>query len=243
MEVTTIEARDRVKTGKGAARRLRAELLVPAICYGRHTKPLAIAVDPRALKAALDPTRGFNTVLKLKTPTSETLVLVRDYQVDAIRRDFIHVDFIAVQENEPLHVEVPLVLTGKSPGVKDGGILQQIYRKLDVQALPFAIPAKLEVDVSNLGLGDSIHLSEINLPEGVKCSLDPKTTICSVVIPREEKATAAEESAAADAAASSAAAPVAGAKAAAPAAGGKAAPGGKAAAPAAGGDKKPAAKK
>jgi len=243
-QVKTIEVEHRTGTGKGIAHKLRKKLLVPAICYGRHIEPTSISIDPVLLKKALDPTRGFNTVVKLKINgngiSTETLVLVRDYQVDPIRREFIHVDFIAVKEDEMVHVSIPLILIGKSPGVKDGGILQEIYRKLDVEALPFAIPAKIEVDVSGLGLGESIHLADVKFPEGVKVSLDPKTTICSVVIPREEKATAAEEAAAADAAsaAATAAATPAGGKGAAPGA----AAGGKAAPAAAGGDKKAAAK-
>ena len=226
MEVKTIEAQERVKTGKGVARKLRAQALIPAICYGRGTEPEAVSVDPIALKKSLDPAKGFNTVLKLRVAKSggtfnEHLVLVREYQIDALKRTFQHVDFISVKEDVPVHVEVPLVLTGKPVGLKEGGILQQIYRKLDLYALPFVIPSKIEVDVSHLAIWDSIHLADVTLPEGVKSGLDPRTTICSLVLPKEEKVVATE--AAADAA--PAAAPAAGAKAAAaPAAAGKAAP-------------------
>jgi large subunit ribosomal protein L25 len=245
MEVKTIEAQHRSETGKGVARKLRSAGRVPAICYGRGSEALAVAIDPVVLKKSLDPARGFNTVLKLKVvggaePT-EKLVLVRDYQVDPIRREFQHVDFIVVREDEPAHVEVPVVLTGKAPGVKDGGILQQLYRKLDLYALPFAIPEKISVDVSALLMGQSIHLGDLKLPEGVKSTLDPRTTICAVVAPKEEKVAAEAEVVAAEGvAAPGAAAPGA----AAPAAGAKPAPGA-APAPAAAPEKaaKPAAKK
>jgi large subunit ribosomal protein L25 len=117
-------------------------------------------------------------------------------------------------------VDVPVVLVGKPEGVKEGGILQQAYRQVPVEALPFSIPDKLEIDVARLKMGQVIHLSDIQLPDGVKPVLDPRVTLCSVVAPKEEKA-AVEEAVAAEAAAvpaEGAAVPAAGGPAAAPAA-------------------------
>jgi large subunit ribosomal protein L25 len=223
MKVNTIEAQVRPKTGKGAARRLRQEKLVPAICYGRSREPIAIAVDPSELTKALDPARGWNTVLKLRVvqsgKTAEDLVLVKDHQVDPIRRSYLHFDFMVVRDNEAVRVDVPVVLVGKPEGVKEGGILQQAYRHVPVEALPFSIPDRLEVDVNHLKMGQVIHLSDIQLPGGVKPILDPKVTLCSVVAPKEEKA-AVEEAVAAEAAA----VPAEGAAAPAPGAPGAAAP-------------------
>jgi large subunit ribosomal protein L25 len=226
MEARTIEAKARPKTGKGVARRLRTEELVPAVCYGRGREPQALAVNPHDLTKALDPARGWNTVLKLKIVGdgggSEELVLVKDYQVHPIKRDYLHFDFLAVRENEAVLVEVPVILKGKPEGVKEGGILQQLYRKMPVQALPFAIPDKIEIEVSHLKLGQAIHLSDVKFPEGVKTALDGRTTICNVVAPKEEKAPVEEAAAEAAVAVEGAAAPAAGA--AAPAAAGAAAP-------------------
>lgn len=237
MEVSIIEAQERAQTGKGVARKLRAKALIPAICYGQGTEPSPVSLDPIALKKSLDPAKGFNTVLKLRVTknaggTVEHLVLVRDYQVDALKRTFQHVDFIAVKEDQPVHVEVPVVLNGRPVGLKEGGILQQLYRKLDLYALPFAIPTKIEVDVAGLDIGDSIHLADLKLPEGVKSGLDPRTTICSVVLPKEEKAAAVETTAEAAPAAAAPAAGKAPAAGAAPAAGKAAAPAAAAKAPA-----------
>jgi large subunit ribosomal protein L25 len=197
MELKTVEAQLRPTTGKGVARRLRAKKLVPAICYGRGREPLALAVNPVELTKALDPARGWNTVLKLRIQdngrTTEDLVLVKDHQVEPLKRTYLHFDFLAVKEDETVRVEIPVVLQGKPEGVKEGGILQQLYRRLTVEALPFAIPEKLEIDVSSLKMGQALHLSEVVFPQGVKTTLDPKTTICAVVAPKEEKAAAVEE--------------------------------------------------
>jgi large subunit ribosomal protein L25 len=231
MEVRTIEAKARPKTGKGVARRLRQHEMVPAICYGRGRAPQPVAVSPSDLTKALDPARGWNTVLKLKITdegkSTEELVLVKDYQLHPVKRSFLHFDFVAVREDEPVQVEVPIALQGKPEGVKDGGILQQLYRKLLVEALPFSIPDKIDVDVTHLKLGQALHISDLTLPAGVKIAIDPRTTICNVVAPKEEKAAAEEVPA--EAAAEGAAAPAV----AAPAAAGAAAPAKAAAAPAA----------
>lgn len=236
MEVKTIEAQTRSTTGKGMARRLRRQQLVPAICYGRGRKPTPLAVSPSALSKALDPARGWNTVLKLKVVdngrSTEDLVLVKDYQLDPVKRTFLHIDFIAVRENEQVRVEVPLVLMGKPEGVKEGGILQQTYRRLVVQALPFSIPDKLEVDVAFLKMGQALHLSDVQFPAGVKTTLDPKTTVCSVVAPKEEKAPTEEAAVAVEGAVPAVAgAPAEGGVAPAPGAAPAAAPAAKAAAP------------
>src|SRR5438874_180329 len=117
MEVKTVSAQVRPKTGKGVARRLRAEKLVPATCYGRGREPQSIAVNPLELTKALDPARGWNTVLKLKVEangkSTEELVVIKDHQVDPLKHTFVHFDFLAVRENETVRVEVPLILTGK----------------------------------------------------------------------------------------------------------------------------------
>jgi large subunit ribosomal protein L25 len=229
MEVKTVEALVRPKTGKGVARRLRAQKLVPAICYGRGREPVALAVNPLDLTKALDPARGWNTVLKLRVKddgrTTEDLVLVKAYQVEPLKRTFLHFDFMAVREGETVRVEIPVVLQGKPEGVKEGGILQQLYRRLAVEALPFAIPEKLEIDVSQLKMGQALHLSEVKFPEGVKTAVDPGTTICAVVAPKEEKVAVEEVAPVEGVVPAEGAAPAAGAAA-------PAAPGAPAAAPA-----------
>ena len=237
MEVGKLNVEYRGDTGKSAVRRLRNSGKIPAICYGPGKDPMPLALDPSALTKSLDPIKKTNTVLTLTVegaPTdSETqlTVMLRDYQKDAIRGHLVHADFVRVDLGKPVHATVPIVLVGKSEGVKLGGIMHQVIRVLQISCTPDKIPAKLEVDVTNLGMGEAIHVSDLPLTEGVRPLADGGSTICSVTAPKAEKEVApTAEAAPAEGAA--AAAPAAGA--AAPAAGDKAAAGGdkKAAAPA-----------
>jgi len=243
---SVLETKTRDNSGKGVARRLRSQGLVPAVVYGSHLeKPLHIAVDPIAVKKAIATPHKFNTLISLKVNGTDQQVLLKDYQQDPLSRDVLHVDFLAVRENEAVKVKVPLVLVGKAAGTADGGILSQTRRDLEVYALPNAIPEKIEADVTHLKIASALHINDIKLPEGVKVKSNVNYTLAVVSVPEREDAGVAA-AAAATAAAAAAAAPAAGAAApaaGAPAAGGKAAPaaaGGKAAPAAAA---KPAAKK
>ncbi|MGV3621525.1 MAG: 50S ribosomal protein L25/general stress protein Ctc [Archangium sp.] len=229
MITTSLETKSRTGAGKGPARRTRAEGLVPACVYGKHLeKPISIALNGKALRAAINTPKKLNTVLGLKIDGKEHAVLVKDYQLDPVSKELLHADFIDVRENEQVKVKIPVVLTGKSVGVAEGGILSQMRRELEVWSLPGAIPLNIEVDVTPMKIASALHVNDIKLPAGVTVKTHVNFTIAVVAAPEVEK--------------------VAEATAAAPAAGAAAAPaaGDKAAAPAAGGDKaaaKPAAKK
>ena len=249
MEVGKLTVTVRNAGSKGAARRLRAEGKVPGVCYGASTdgriEPLPIVVDVKALRASLDPVRKQNTVIALTIeggaqPRSLS-ALVKDYQLDPVRRDIIHVDLIAVDPDKEVLAEVPLEFTGKPKGTINGGQLRFLLRSLELRAKPADIPVKLTVDVSELDIGDVTHVDAIQLPPGVTSVTGRDLAVVTLAAPEEEKAPAAAEGAAPAEGAAAAAAPAAAAKdakAAAPA-GKAAAPAGKAAAPAA----KPAAKK
>ncbi len=236
----TLEAKSREGSGKGSARRLRAQGLVPAIVYGRNMeKPSHIAVDPLLVKKAIATPHKFNTLITLKVPSQpDRMVLLKDYQQDPVTREVLHADFLDVKENEQVKVKVPLVLTGKAVGVAEGGILSQSRRDVEVYALPTAIPEKIEADVSHLKVAQALHINEVKMPAGVTVKSTVNYTVAVVAIPeKEEVAPVAAAAAAVPGAAGAAGA-------AAPAADGKAAPAdGKAAAPAADGKAAPAAKK
>jgi large subunit ribosomal protein L25 len=236
MEVGKLSVEYRKDVGKSGARRLRTAGKIPAICYGAGADPLTLAVEPAKLLKALDPVKKTNTVIELTVVGApggdqQLTVMVRDYQKDALRGELTHADFVRVQLDKDVHAVVPVVLTGKAEGVKNGGIMHQVIHRLEIACKPHLIPAKVEVDVTNLNMGEAIHVSDLKLGEGVRALVDGGTSVCSVTAPRAEKVEAA-----AAPAEGAAAAPAAGA-AAAPAAGGDK----KAAAPAAGGEKKAAA--
>ncbi len=251
IEVGKLTVNTRTRTGKGPARQLRTQGLVPGVLYGAtkdgRVEPISIVVNVKALKGALDPVRKQNTVIELTVEGEgqkpRTLsALLREYQLDTIRRDVTHVDLLAIDPDKEIVAEVPLVFVGKHAGAIDGGQLHTVLRELQVRCKPANIPVKLDVDISPLTIGDVLHVSDIKLPAGVQPITGLGQAVITCTPPEVEKVAEVTP----EAAAAAAAAPAAGA-AAAPAAGGKAAPAGKdakapagkAAAPAA----KPAAKK
>ena len=234
-ERASLDAKMREGSGKGVARRLRAQNLIPAVVYSRHIKePLRISVDPIAVRKAVATPKKMNTLLTLKVEgQSEQLVLLKDYQTDPVTRQILHADFLGVHENEQVKVNVPIELVGKAEGVALGGILEQKRRDMEVWALPNAIPEKISVDVSHLKIAYALHANEVKMPEGVTVKTQVNYTIAVVTAPEAE--IVAAPVAAAAPAAGAAGAPAAGA----PASG--AAPA--AAAAAKGGEKKEPAKK
>lgn len=231
LTTSTLEAKSRTAAGKGPARRTRAEGLVPATVYGKHLeKPINIALNGKELRAAINTPRKLNTVLGLKVDGKEIIVLVKDYQLEPVTKELLHADFIAVRENEQVKVKLPVVLTGKSVGVAEGGILSQMRRELEVWALPGAIPLNIEVDVTPMKIATALHINDIKLPAGITVKTHVNFTIAVVTAPEAEVVAEPTAAAAAAPAADGKAAPAAAAgdaKAAAPA------PGAKAAAPAA----------
>ena len=238
-EISTLTAQKREHAGKGPARQLRMKNLIPAVCYGPYDKPLHVAVDPLAIKKAIATPHKFNTVIKLQVEGGETrTVLFKDYERDPLDGAMLHCDFLEVRMDKDVVVNVPVVLIGKPIGVAEGGILQQVARTLAVLCKPSDIPEKIEVDVSNLAIAESLHVSDLKAPAGVKFKVKGDQTIAVVNIPEKEEEVVKPAAAAAVPGAEGAAAPAAGAAgAAAPAAGAAAPAAGAAAAPAKGGKK------
>lgn len=219
MEIIKLNATRREESGKGASSRLRRAGQIPAIAYGRELAPLPVAISPKALLQVLASDHGVNSVVELAVENGEALtVMVRDYDYHPISRQLIHADFVQVKLDQPVDVEVPFRCVGKPKGVVTGGVLQQIFRKIPVRCLPEKIPSVIEIDVTELDMGESFKAGSLKLPEGVKTLLADEQTIAVVNAP--EKGAAEEEAKAAGAA--GAGAPAAGKAA---AAGGKAAGG------------------
>ncbi len=243
-DVNVLNAKPREGAGKGPARRLRAQGLVPAIVYGRGLPaPAHIALDPHEVKRAIATPLKFNTLLTLRVEgQEERRVLLKDYQQDPVTREMLHADFLDVRANEEVKVNVPLVLVGKPEGVVAGGILSQNRRDIEVYVLPSAIPEKLEADVTHLKVAQSLHIRDVKFPPGVRVKTHVNYTLAVVNVPEKEEIPVAVAAPAAGAAVPGAPAPAAGdVKGAAPGAPGKgaapAAAGDKAAAPPAAGKK------
>src|SRR5262249_23238143 len=154
---------------------------VPGICYGAGAEPVLISLSAKELKKALDPVKRQNTVISVtiagEGEKKELTVMLKDYQLDALRRDVQHVDLVVIDVNKEVTVEIPIVLTGKSVGVTDGGQLHTVHRTLAVSCKPADIPVKVEVSIAALKIGDALHVSDLTLPKGVKAALPPHETV------------------------------------------------------------------
>jgi large subunit ribosomal protein L25 len=211
MAENVLTAAKRDGKGKGPARRLRSQGLIPAVVYGRKSEPSHVSVDPALLLKAIETPHKLNTLLTLKLDGSEKHVLFKEYEVDPVSRRLLHADFLEVKMDEAVRVTVPVVTIGKSVGVTEGGILSLAAHDILVEALPNRIPAKIEVDVTELKIGRSIHVSELKAPEGCKFKFATDYVIAFVAVPEKEEVVAAVAAVPGAAPAEGAAAPAAGA--------------------------------
>lgn len=191
MAVIQLSGKRREVLGKGGARKARAAGQIPGVIYGHGETPMAVMVDGREFSTAMRAHKGGNAIVNLKVGDGEYTALVRDAQVDPLSRAIVHLDFQHISLTETIEVEVPVHPVGIAIGVKDGGgILELITRQLEVRCLPTAIPAAIDVDVTALTIGASLHVSDIRA-EGFTILTDPETTVLTVVAPTVEEAPAA----------------------------------------------------
>lgn len=184
----TVEKRE---PGKGPANRMRATGMIPGVLYGKKIEPVSIKVKVREFEGATKTKAGMNVIVNLTVEGMDSgLAFIRDYQADPFTRDFTHVDFQAISIDEQIEVEVPIVVVGESRGVKEGGVLEQARRTLHVRALPDRIPEKIEVDITELDIGDNIHANDLKLPKGVDFLNAMNYAILSVVPPAKEEVAA-----------------------------------------------------
>jgi large subunit ribosomal protein L25 len=189
MSVIPLSGARRDQLGKGGARKSRAAGKIPGVLYGHGETPIAVAVGVRDFDLALRGHRGANPLVNLQLEGSEYTALIRAVQYDPLSREIVHLDFQHISLTETVEVQVSVHLTGMAAGVKDGGgILEHIIRSIEVRCLPTAIPSSIDVDVSALNIGDSIHVRDISVPD-VTILSDPEATIAIVVAPTimEEK--------------------------------------------------------
>jgi large subunit ribosomal protein L25 len=188
MEEITLDAQAR-STGKRALKQLRKEELVPAVYYTQHRDVHHIAVHARALSHLV---AKETPLLHLKLDGKELPCVIREIQRHPVNNEILHVDFFGVERGHKIRVTVPVRLMGAAAGVKEGGILEHGYREVQIECLPHHLPAHLEVEISHLGIGDSIRIENLSF-ENITLLDDPHTVVAQVVAPRLEKAVAEEE--------------------------------------------------
>jgi large subunit ribosomal protein L25 len=214
METQLIEVQRRTPDGKSSARKVRMTGKIPGVLYGHKQEPVPFTVDPNEIHKRVKASgAGRNTVFKIAGLDRDILALVKDVQIEPVKRNLLHIDFVEIRETDRVVVEVPIELVGKPVGVTAGGVLQAVRRSLAVNCSPLAIPGKIVCDVSHLGLNQALHVNDVKFPEGAKSGYPAGTNyaIATVQPPRaeEEKATVTADAAAEGA--EGAAAPAAGA--------------------------------
>jgi large subunit ribosomal protein L25 len=196
MAIVSFSATPREEVGKGAARTLRSNGQVPAVIYGHGRDPQALSLNARDLDKLLGHIQAESTVIEVTVGGTTAKTLIREIQRHPIRRQILHVDFQALVAGEKVTVSIPIVLIGVPEGVRlGGGVMDQTLRELEIEVDPANIPDHVEIDVTNMVIGDSKHVSDLSLPPGVEVLDDAETSVAVVAAPRaviEEVAAVAE---------------------------------------------------
>ncbi len=189
MAEVTLEVSRREGTGKEVAKKLRQQGKVPAVVYGGHREPVAIEVDRKSVADLVQKSdHGIRSIflLKMAGTDQQRHAMIKDIQIDPVSRKMMHIDFVRVIMDEIIKVTVPVHLNGTPAGVKEGGVLDWQVRDLHVECLPNAIPDRIEVDVENVGMHEYLHVSDLQLPDGVKVTDDPERVVVGVTHARAE---------------------------------------------------------
>jgi large subunit ribosomal protein L25 len=197
MEQRQLEVELREGRGKGYSRKLRRAGKIPGVFYGPNRDSVAITLEPKKLHQAIETRSGLNTILNLVSSSKEldgTTAMLKDFQEDPVRSGFIHADLVEIDLKKPIQVSVPVELAGTPAGVSMGGTLEHLLWEVEVECLPLDVPDQIELDVSLLEIGDSVHVSDIKLADNIKLLTDAELPIGSVLAPRlVEEAVPVEE--------------------------------------------------
>lgn len=196
METIELKTNVRKSSGTGPGKALRREGRIPAVLYGPNSEPVLLSVNTKELQQIMNKGAGSHALLNLLIQNGETtnrMAMIKELQTHPVSRNFLHVDFYEVAMDRKIKVNIPIVATGTSKGVELGGVLQIVRRELEVLCLPHEIPETIEVDVTDLDVGDSIHVDEIPLGENIEIPEDVNFTIFTVVAPKAEEEVVEEE--------------------------------------------------
>jgi large subunit ribosomal protein L25 len=189
MDQIVVESKMRETSGKGPNRQLRRSGKIPAVLYGHKNQTVSLEIDPKDIFRILHSQSGENTIFGLNVPGRERLnCLIKEYQLEPISHALLHADLFEVAMDETLEVKVPVETKGEPYGVKtEGGLMDLVHRELHVECLPADIPEHIEVDVTNLKIGDMIRVSDLVVSEKIKILDDPETVVIAIEHPRAEE--------------------------------------------------------
>ncbi len=202
MEFLELKVNKRKSVGNGPARALRRQKKTPAVLYGPQTESILLSVNNVDLKNAIKKSKGGQVFINLMIQNGKAVnhyAMIKELQTHPVSDDFIHVDFYEIALERKIKVKVPVVAKGKSKGVELGGILQVVRRELELSCLPAQIPDAIEIDITDLDIGDSVHVEEIHLEGDIEIDTDVNFTVVTVLTPKvEEEVEEAEEEAEAE---------------------------------------------
>ena len=196
MEKIELQATVRKSVGNGPARVLRRAGQIPAVLYGRKIEPVLLSVNTKDLEQILKKGSFGQFILNLVIQNGKKMTkpaIIKELQTHPVSGSLIHIDFYEVDMKRQIKVMVPVVTTGKSVGIEEGGLLNIVRRELEVFCLPGDIPEAIEIDISELGIGDSIHIEDVPLGENVEVSADVNFTVVTVLSPKVEEEVVEEE--------------------------------------------------
>ena len=195
MDQAELNVEIREKSGKGVARKLRSAGKLPAVVYGKGFEPTPITVEPKELEAAISGEAGLNTLITLQgaAELAGKVVILKDADIHPLRRDMISADFHAINLTEKASFMVPINVVGTAVGQKEGGTLQLVRNELEVLCLPTQVPQAIDIDVTELAVGDTVHINEVVAPEGVELVHDVNFTVLTLSIVKAEVEVSEEE--------------------------------------------------
>ena len=199
MAAAKLDAMLRSESGKGASRKIRMAGSIPGVIYGHGRQPQSLTVNARETERLLQHIAAGSTVIELNLNNSVARTLIREIQRHPFKRNILHIDFQELVAGETVEVRCPIVYVGVSDGVRnEGGILDQIMHELLIEVDPSSIPNHIDVDISALKVGQSLHVSDLKLPAGIKIADEGTLTVCVVQQPKQAPVTAADAAAAAE---------------------------------------------
>jgi len=207
LEILELKAEKRSTIGKGAARSLRRDGKVPAVLYGSDIQPVSLSIQAKEIEVLLKNAKFSQQLINIdlgegiRKPT-----MIKEIQFRPVKGDFLHIDFYEVNMDRKIRVNVPVVLKGKCIGIEMGGLLQIIRRELEVLCYPGEIPESIEIDVTDLNIGNSVHVNDIQLEGDMEIPADVNFTIVTVLAPKKESVVTEEDGVEAEAVAGEAAA-------------------------------------
>lgn len=195
MKFIELEVQERKEKGKQAGKALRREKRIPGVVYGRKTEPVSISLNSSELDKAIKKTETMEVFLKLKLDSVNYQVMLKELQTDFVNGKFLHADFLTIENDQVLDFRVPVEIFGEDSclGIEHGGMLQILRREIDVRCTVDNLPESIKIDISGLGLGDSIHIEELEFGTDLEVNTDVNYTVVTIVAPVSEDSEDGEE--------------------------------------------------